>query len=554
MDFGANFNSEYCRAMRTLAFWRDVTVLDFLGRALRRRADHAAVVDYNSMTGERTSISFRELDARSMRIASGLRRLGVTRGDVVSFQLPNWWQVVALHLACVRIGAVSNIIMPVFRERELEFMLGLAESKVFIVPRRFRGHDYTATAASLKQRLPSLRHVLVISGDPGQGFDEALLNSEADNVPREDASGPDDIVQLCYTSGTTGEPKGALVTSNTLISNVIPFVERLHLTEDDVLLMASPLAHQTGFMYGVIASLYLGATLVLQDIWDPAAAAEIIRRESVTYSMGAAAFLCDLTSVAARDPDAFRSFKTFVAAGAPIPRALVRLATDSMGAKILSAWGMTEMGAATLTRPEDPPEKVFEADGVCLHGAEIRVLGIAGNPLSPGEEGRLEIRACSLFAGYLRRPGLGMPGPDGWFDTGDMARIDRDGYVRITGRSKDIIIRGGENIPVVELENLLFEHPDIGDVAVVGMPDERLGERACAFVVLKADGHRSRTDLTLADLNSFLVDRRLAKTYWPERLVVMPSLPRTPTGKVQKFKPRELSQQSGSAVASERSL
>ncbi len=544
MDLGSNFDAEYCRAMRAAGFWRDVTVLDFLDRAVERRGDHAAVVNHNSMTGERTAITYREFEARSIRMALGLRRLGVGRGDVVSWQLPNWWQVVALHLACVRIGAMSNIVIPVFRERELEFMLGLAESKVFIVPRLFRGHDYAAMAASLKDRLPALQHVLVIGGAGEQDFDRALSGDAAGGIPREDALGPDDIVQLCYTSGTTGEPKGALVTSNTLISNVIPFVERLGQTQDDVLLMASPLAHQTGFMYGVIASIYLGATLVLQDIWDPAAAAEIIRREGVTYSMGAAAFLADLTAVAARDREAFRSFNIFVAAGAPIPRSLVRLATENLGAKILSAWGMTEMGAATLTRPEDPPEKVFEADGVCLEGAEIRVLDPAGEALAPGEEGRLEIRACSLFAGYLRRPGLGALDPDGWFDTGDMARIDPDGYVRITGRSKDIIIRGGENIPVVEVENLIFEHPDVSEVAVVGMPDDRLGERACAFVVLKADG-----DLALAGLNAFLAERKVTKTYWPERLVVLPGLPRTPTGKVQKFKLRDLSQQPGFAAA-----
>jgi cyclohexanecarboxylate-CoA ligase len=301
-----------------------------------------------------------------------------------------------------------------------------------------------------------------------------------------------------------------------------------------VLLMPSPLAHQTGFMLAMLPSLHIGATLVLQDIWDPAKAVRIIREEGVTFSMGATPFLGDLTAQAEQQPEAFRTLRIFGSAGAPIPRALVRRATDAMGATILSCWGMSENGGVTLTRPEDPPEKAFESDGSPLPGVRLRVVDGDRRALPPNTEGRLEVSACSQSPGYLKRPNLPGLDAEGWFDTGDMARIDPDGYVRITGRAKDIIIRGGENIPVVEIENLLYRHPDVQEVSIVAMPDPRLGERACAFVVPKPGAQPA-----LASLCDFLTEQGTAKTYLPERLEVVEALPRTPTGKVQKFRLRE---------------
>jgi cyclohexanecarboxylate-CoA ligase len=226
--------------------------------------------------------------------------------------------------------------------------------------------------------------------------------------------------------------------------------------------------------------------------------------------------------------------RMFVSAGAPIPRALVGKAASAMGAKILSCWGMTEIGAVTLSRPNDPPEKAAETDGRCLPGTAIRVVDEQRNVLPANTEGRLEARACSMFCGYLKRPYLQGMDAEGWFDTGDLARIDDEDYLRITGRAKDIIIRGGENIPVVEIENLLFRHPEVLEVAVVGMPDPRLGERACAFVV-----PRSETKPSLPALCQFLIEQGTARTYLPERLELLDGLPRTPTGKLQKFRLRE---------------
>ena len=539
MDLKASFPKSYADYQRNAGHWRGRLLLDDFDIARGRWPEHPAVIDHNSMTGERTALSYRELSDRVDRIASGLLRLGVQRGDVVSQQMPNWWQVPALHLACLRIGAVTNILMPIFRERELVFMLGLAESKVLVVPREFRGFDHAAMAQRIRHRLPALRHLLVIGDDGPHDFAATLLTEPATDLDRirfqNCLPSSADIVQIGFTSGSTGEAKGVLHTSDTLLSNAIPFTEHLHLTHEDVLLMPSPLAHQTGFMFAMLPAIHIGGTLVLQDIWDAAQASALIRREKVTFSMGATPFLSDLTAKAERQPDAFSSLRVFVSAGAPIPRALVGRAAAAMGAAILSCWGMTEVGAVTLSRPDDPPEKVAETDGSCLPGTEIRVVDEHRKKLPPNVEGRLEARACSMFAGYLKRPNLPGMDPDGWFDTGDLARIDAEGYLRITGRTKDIIIRGGENIPVVEIENLLFRHPKVQEIAVVGMPDPRLGERACAFVVPKPDAA-----LTLPELCQFLTDQGTAKAYLPERLELLEAMPRTPTGKLQKFRLREL--------------
>ena len=323
MDLTAGFPSSYATNMRIAGHWRGRLALDDFDTARRRWPEHPAVIDHNSVTGKRTAISYRDLNDRVERIAHGLLCLGVQRGDIVSQQMPNWWQVPALHLACLRIGAVTNVLMPIFRERELLFMLGLAESKVFVVPQQFRDFDYAALAERMQPKLPALQHVLVIGEGGERDFGAALLSETATDADQhifeERRLLSEEIVQLGFTSGTTGEPKGVLHTSDTLLSNAIPFAEHLRLTHDDVLLMPSPLAHQTGFMFAMLPSFHVGATLVLQDVWNPARASEIIRNEHVTFSMGATPFLADLAIQAEQNPDAFKTLRTFVSAGAPIP-------------------------------------------------------------------------------------------------------------------------------------------------------------------------------------------------------------------------------------------
>lgn len=522
------------QAMRAAGFWSDQTLLDAFSRTVRDDPARIAIIAYEVASDQRKALAYGELQQTADRIASNLLRLGVKPGEVVSYQLPNWWQFPALHLALLRIGAVTNPIMPIFRDREMEFMLTLADTRVLIVPRRFRDFDHAAMADRLKAKLPTLEHIIVIGSGDDRDF-EAVLNAPGKRVEAATAASADGVVQLLYTSGTTGEPKGVMHTSNTLLNSVRYFEERVHLTANDVVLMASPMAHQTGFLVGLLLPLYLGGRVVLQDIWNPAKAADIIETERVTMTMASTPFLADLTAEAELRPKAMTSLRAFVSAGAPIPRVLVRRATENLGAHIISGWGMTENGLVTTTKLDDPPEKVFETDGCPSQGMEVRVVDEGGKVLPHNEEGRLQARGPGTFVGYLKRPHLYAVDRDGWFETGDLARKDKDGYIRITGRTKDIVIRGGENVPVIEIEQLMYRHPAVQEVAIVGVPDERLGERACACVVL-----RQGTSLSLAELSGYMAENTVAKNYWPERVEVLDALPKTPSGKVQKFKLREI--------------
>ncbi len=542
MKISTNMHPQRRSAMVELGAWNDMIITDYLDKAVSSSPDSAALVAYRVSEDQRTTLSYRELDRIVTRMAAGLVSLGVEKADVVSCQLPNWWQMTALHLACVRIGAILNPLMPIFRERELAFMLGHAQSRVLVIPHSFRGFNYAAMVQGMRSELPDLEHVLVIdSDDSANCFEQVLLEQPWEEridtraLFAERRLSGDDVVQLLYTSGTTGEPKGVLHTSNTLLSNVRPYAERLHLSSDDTLFMASPMAHQTGFLYGLMMPIYLQTTAVLQDTWDPLYAVKVAAAEKPTFTMASTPFLADLIDIAPSHRDALASLRIFVAAGAPIPEALVEKAGSAVNAQIISAWGMTENGAVTVTRPEDGAERAIHSDGVALPYMEVQVIDDHGQLVANGLEGNLMVRGASLFVGYLKRPELYGVDDHGWFATGDLARMDAQGYIRITGRTKDVVIRGGENVPVVEIENLLYKHPAISAVALVGCPDQRLGERVCAYVTLH-DGHSS---LTLEDITAFLLEQRLTKNYLPEYLEVLPALPRTPSGKIQKFKLRE---------------
>lgn len=540
MDFDAVLLPPRRAASVANGAWRDRTINDDLDACLAASPDKIALTAVRQ-DRDVSQFTYRQLATLADRIAVGLARLGIRRNDVVAMQLPNWWQFNLLYLACSRIGAVLNPLMPIFRERELGFMLRHGEAKVLIVPRQFRNFDHETMAHALQRQLPSLKHVVVVDGGGETDFDALLTKPEWEKQPEAaeilsaHRPGPDDITQLIYTSGTTGEPKGVMHSANTLMSNIVPYAERMKLSRDDVVLMASPLAHQTGFMYGLMMPIMLGARVVLQDVWDPARAVELIRREGVSFTMASTPFLTDLTRVVSESGQGVPSLNTFLCAGAPIPGPLVEQARQTLGAKIVSAWGMTENGAVTLIRLEDDDVRAFTTDGCALPGVEVKVVDADGKALPPGEPGKLLVRSCSNFGGYLKRPQWNNTDAKGWFDTGDLARIDDAGYIRITGRSKDVIIRGGENIPVVEIEALLYRHPAVAQVAIVAYPDERLGERACAVIVPKTGA-----TIDFAAMVDFLKQQKLAQQYIPERLVLREVMPATPSGKIQKFRLREM--------------
>ncbi|MGP8124157.1 MAG: cyclohexanecarboxylate-CoA ligase [Xanthobacteraceae bacterium] len=528
-------------AMIAAGLWRDRTINDDLDLCLKRYPDKVGLTAVSAERNETRRLTYRELARMADRVAVGLSKLGVTRNDVVSAQLPNWWEFTLTYLACARIGAVFNPLMPIFRERELSFMLRHGQSKVVIVPKVFRGHDYEQMVEALRPALPDLGHLVVVGGAGDNSFDRLLAErawedaSDAGAILTATRPGPDDVTQLIYTSGTTGEPKGVMHSSNTLMANITAYAERLRLDAADVILMASPMAHQTGFMYGLMMPIMLGASAVLQDIWHPQKAVELIRSEGATFTMASTPFLTDLAKAVGDTGLAVPTLRTFLCAGAPIPGPLVEQARKILGTKIVSAWGMTENGAVTLIRLDDDDERAFNTSGCPLPGVEIRVVDLDGKPLGNGNSGKLLVRACSNFGGYLHRPQLNGTDAEGWFDTGDLAEIDDRGYVRINGRSKDVIIRGGENIPVVEIEALLYKHPAVAQIAIVAVPDERLGERACAVVVTKPG-----QSIDFDAMVEFLKSQKVALQYIPERLLVLDEMPATPSGTIQKFKLREI--------------
>jgi cyclohexanecarboxylate-CoA ligase len=427
-------------------------------------------------------------------------------------------------------------------------MLHHCEARILVVLETFHGFDYAAMARALQPQLPTLTRVVVVDGR-GTGADDfdALLTTpawerEADaaDILTGHRPGPDDIAQLIYTSGTTGEPKGVMHSANTLLANILPYAQRMRLTGDDVILMASPMAHQTGFMYGLMMPIELQAPAVLLDVWNPACAARIIRDEKASFTMASTPFLADLTRQVRESGEGVPTLKAFLCAGAPIPGPLVEQARATLGSKIVSAWGMSENGAVTTTELDDDDTLAVNTDGHPLPGVEVKVTGVADEELPPGEPGRLMVRAGSNFGGYLKRPQWNATDAQGWFDTGDLAVMNSAGYIRISGRGKDVIIRGGENIPVFEVESLIYRHPAVAQVAIVAYPDARLGERACACVVCKAG-----QTLDLPELVRFLKEQKIALPYIPERLELFDVLPATPSGKIQKFRLREQLRQAG---------
>ncbi len=525
-------------------FWRDRTMLDDFLEQAERHPDKAAIVTYSPDHPVPRTVTYGQLAAWVDRIAAKLLELGIERDDVVSVQLPNGWEFAAVTLAAMRVGAVVNPLVSIFRHHELSFMLSKAESKLLFVPSAFRGFDHAALAEQLVEELPSLRQAIVAGDAVPEGmlsFERDVLGTPARSSPTPEVLGslgrrPDEVISVMYTSGTTGEPKGTLHTCNTMWSNGRPLFRELHIGGDDVCFMASTMGHLTGFLWGMLYPLSLGSKVVLQEVWDADGFIELFDTEGVTWTLSATPFVLDSAAAVQRNPKPLATFRYFVCGGAPIPPHAAVAADEVLGTALVPLWGCSESGIITIGRPDDPLEVVTTGDGRPTDIMELRVVDDALDPVGVGQEGRLQVRGPSLFIGYLHRLDLYRENetPDGWFDTGDLGRLRPDGGVRITGRSKDIIIRGGENIPVVEVENALLEHPAVAEVAVVGYADERLGEKGCAVVVPTGEPP------TLEELTAHLSRKGMAIQYWPERIKVLDAMPRTPAGKIQKFVLRSL--------------
>ena len=487
---------------RTSGAWRGDTIWQAFAETATRQPEHIYLVE-----AERR-LSFSDAVADVDRLAAGLAGLGVRGGDVVAFQLPNWIETALVFLACARLGAVAHPCLPAFQRRELEFVLGESRARVLLV-------------AGVRDDLPAVEHVIVVrGGDPGAGrsFESLLLQRDDPPPP---ATGSDAVALLMYTSGSTADPKGVRHSHDTLLAEARSLGPVHGLSSADVTLMPSPLTHISGLIHAVLVPSVFGSTAILMDRWDPHRALELITRERVTYMVGAPTFLRDL----AQHPDLphadVSSFRLFSCGGADVDPSLVREAAARLGCIAKRVYGSTEFPTITTTGPDDPAERRIDSDGRPIGLAEIRLL----------DDGEVLARGPELFLGY-QNPSLNAEAftADGWFRTGDLGDVDADGYLRITGRKKDIIIRKGENISAREVEELITTHTSVAEVAVVGVRDAVAGEIACAVLRIRPGA----TAPDLAELCQFLLDAGLSKRKLPERLETVTDFPRTDSGKILK--------------------
>jgi acyl-CoA synthetase (AMP-forming)/AMP-acid ligase II len=505
--------------------WNATTLVE---RVLAHAADapeRPAVID---LEGTRTA-SFGELAEDVLRLAGRLRALEVRPGDVVSVQMPNWYETVVIDLAVLAVGGVLNTMLPIYRARELRHMLSVGRVRVLFTPRVYRRFDHAALAGELRDELPELVHTVVVD-DPHEDTEAFRRSLEGVPVDGGDlALDAASVSELLFTSGTEAAPKAIMHTEQTAGFGVRTAAAALGLGDGDAVWMPSPIGHSTGFNFGVRLALHHGLPVVLQDVWSPADAVRLVEANRCTYTVAATTFVSDLVNYVTEHPADLTSLRLLGSGGAPVPPEIV-VGAARHGATVLRMYGSTEALAVTWNRPESPLEKRLSTDGLVLGGVEVETRTAEGEPVI-GSPGEIFVRSPSGAVGFFDDPDRTAAtwDEDGWIKSGDLGVLDDEGYLSIVGRTKEIIIRGGLNIAPREIEDVILQHDDVLEAAVIGLPDPRLGERTCACVVL-----RESAVVELDDLVSFLRDRGVANYKLPQRLVVKEALPKTPTGKVRK--------------------
>ena len=513
--------------------WCDHGFFGALEQQVAKRPDKVFLTDSTS------SYTFRELRDTALRLATGLVRLGIGRGDRVAVQLPNWTEFVVISLAISRIGAVIVPIMPIYRRDEVAFIVERAGVKAAFTVGSHRKFDHAAMFLDIAARHPVLRDVVVVRGEAAHAGALRYEDVPADTSTREAAAvlpaepGPDEPFTIVFSSGTTARPKGCLHTFNTMSGGARLLGKGWNYTEEDVQFGPSPITHTTGLVTSVLLPLLHGAGTHLMEQWEPREGLARIAEFHCTAAVTATTFLQMLLRVYDPDVHDASSMRFWTCAGAPIPGTFVREARATFpDMRVLSLYGRTENLSTTLCAIDDDPERSVTSDGKAAPGQEVRILDEQGAELPRGEEGDIAYRGATNCLEYIGQPEetATMFTADGFSRSGDLGVMDQDGYVRVTGRLKDIVIRGGLNISVRQIEDLLAAHPAVGEVAVVGMPDERMGERVCCYLVPAPDAR----PLTLDQVKDHLLGEGLAIQKVPERLEIVTSLPTTATGKIQK--------------------
>ena len=523
------YTTEDIRAYRDAGLWTDETMFDLVTRQAEQRPDKVFATD-----GQR-SLTYRELHDSVLRLAAGFHDRGWRAGDRVAVQLPNWVEFIEVVTALSRLGIITVPIMPIYRRDEVGYVAGHADVRAVITPENFKGFDYLGMYRDVQNERPGLE-IVVVRPDKASGA--TTLDSIRDGALPEDSTLPaapsaDDPFLIVYTSGTTSRPKGCVHTFNTYCSGARTLTKSFGYTESDVQFGPSPITHTTGLVTSVLVPLLNGAATHVMAEWEPVRGAAEIARYGCTQAVTATTFLQMLIEAFDPDRDDLSTLRLWVCAGAPIPPAVVERAHRTLPhLKVLSLYGRSENLMTTTCTIADEVSRALTSDGAAMPGAVVAIVDESGREVPRGTEGDIAYRGPSHMIGYLGDPAetAALFTTDGFSKSGDLGVMDADGFVRVTGRTKDIIIRGGMNISARELEDHLVSHPALRNSAVVGFPDDRLGERVGVFVVVR-DG---APEPTVEELRTYLTGHGVAIQKTPEQVIVIDELPMTATGKVQK--------------------
>lgn len=526
---GIKINSSLKKQYEEMGYWGKDTLLDKWNSSVKNYGDREFVVDDK---GNR--YTYKEIDHKAGSAASYFIQMGIKPLDVISIQIPVWIEYVILIVACMKAGAVINPIGMCYHKEEVEYLLNLVESKIFICPTWHHKTDYEEVILSLASKLKNIEHILLLDNikaktSPNSTLKEVLLSYPPlkENVDLNS----NDIAAILCTSGTTGAAKGVMLTHNNIIFSESYFNKALGLTKNDIMFMPAPLNHATGFHHGIIAPMLIGAKTVLQDKFKSKEAVELMNREKCTYSMGSTPFIYDILEDIMVTGVRLNSLKFYLCGGAPIPGDMVQR-TNDYGIKLCEVYGSTESVPHAYVRPDETLELMGSTSGRAMEGIEIRIVDENRKDVKPGTIGEEASRGPNVFVGYIndRAATDRVLDDDGWFYSGDLCTGDEKGNIHVMGRKKDMIIRGGENLNSNLIGEFIAAHPKVKDQAVIGMPDKRLGERICAYVVLRP----GENTLSLEELLEYMKENNVPKRYWPERLEITKKIAKTDSGKVKK--------------------
>ena len=497
------------------------------------------------------SLTYAELDREASRLARGLLDLGVGKGDKVGLWMPNNPEWVIAYFAIARIGAVVVPMNTRYKTHEVEYILGNSEATTLFAVDSFVGIDYPTMIDEIRSKLPNLKHVVIV-GKPGknmQAWDDVVargtkLLADGKLEAREKTCKAEDNVFILYTSGTTGNPKGAMLSHHNIGHNGEQVTEVLHANEKDVFLLAVPFFHCFGCVMGIAGAITWGASIVPMAVFKPAEALELVERFGVTVLYGVPTmFVLELEEVRKGKPDGstyqISTLRTGIMAGAPCPVEVMRGTMNEMHCNVSIAYGLTEASPViTMTQFDDSIERRTETVGRALEGIEVKIADDDWKSVGTGETGELACRGYNVMMGYYKMPDKTAECIDveGWLYSGDLATMDAEGYVRIVGRKKDMLITGGFNVYPAEIEEYLFTHPKVLNVSAIGVPDPVMGEVAAVYVIQR-EGARIEpqeiVDYCAKEIANFKV---------PRYVIVIKELPMTQSGKIQKFRLREMAQ------------